>query len=332
MALKDKDMDSDEVRPAAAPIAPVPAPDVLARVVGLKVNRASGTPARYQPIVLLWAIGRARRGAERLLSWAETETAVKGLLERYGGDVRPRPDYPVAALHRAGLWDLPGHEGNVPTAHGDSRPKNWFAENAPASGLTPAAYDAFRISGETRLTVIEHLVDVFFEGTEPEPLLTEVGLYDAEVADDAPAAQPGDGPEEWLTAATRYERLCREAERRESGNHGRRTPRTVNSPLRSAWARLAVLDRSEGRCENPACPGQPGDVTDAGLAILEVDHVVELALGGRDHPRQMVALCPNCHAVKTRGRTRETLRETLLRVALERHSARRLNEQDPNQT
>ena len=45
------------------------------------------------------------------------------------------------------------------------------------------------------------------------------------------------------------------------------------------------------------------------------------ALGGPDDPAQMVALCPNCHAIKTRGRTRETLRQMLLEVARTRHSA-----------
>ncbi|WP_372494440.1 HNH endonuclease signature motif containing protein [Actinoallomurus purpureus] len=41
--------------------------------------------------------------------------------------------------------------------------------------------------------------------------------------------------------------------------------------------------------------------------MLEVDHIDQLADGGRDHPIQMIALCPDCHAVKTRGRTRHRL-------------------------
>jgi 5-methylcytosine-specific restriction enzyme A len=47
--------------------------------------------------------------------------------------------------------------------------------------------------------------------------------------------------------------------------------------------------------------------------------VDDLALGGADHPAQMIALCPNCHAVKTRGRTREELRSVLLEAAKEKH-------------
>jgi 5-methylcytosine-specific restriction protein A len=85
--------------------------------------------------------------------------------------------------------------------------------------------------------------------------------------------------------------------------------------------REAVLLRSRGRCENPRCTGDVQDVTDSGAQILEVDHVRDLAKGGPDNPDQMIALCPNCHATKTRGRTRQQLQQELFTVAEHRHQA-----------
>jgi 5-methylcytosine-specific restriction protein A len=93
----------------------------------------------------------------------------------------------------------------------------------------------------------------------------------------------------------------------------------VSDPVRSAAARRAVLVRSGGSCER--CGTRVPDVTDAGDPILEVDHVWDLALGGSDDPAVMIALCPNCHAVKTRGRTRESLRAVLLEIARTRHAS-----------
>ena len=43
--------------------------------------------------------------------------------------------------------------------------------------------------------------------------------------------------------------------------------------------------------------------------------------GGPDYPGQMIALCPNCHAMKTRGRSREELRPVLLEAARQHHDA-----------
>ncbi|MFJ9648965.1 HNH endonuclease [Streptomyces sp. NPDC101206] len=51
-----------------------------------------------------------------------------------------------------------------------------------------------------------------------------------------------------------------------------------------------------------------------------MDHIQEITKEGRDHPVQMAALCPNCHAVKTRGQSRETLRTVLLEKARTAHA------------
>ncbi|MFI0412184.1 HNH endonuclease [Actinomadura sp. 3N508] len=62
-------------------------------------------------------------------------------------------------------------------------------------------------------------------------------------------------------------------------------------------------------------------MTTNGDPLLEVDHVQDRAKWGRDHPVQMIALCPNCHAIKTRGRTGEQLRIILRAEAQARHTA-----------
>ena len=45
----------------------------------------------------------------------------------------------------------------------------------------------------------------------------------------------------------------------------------------------------------------PFDTGRNGRSILEVDHIVYLALEGPDVPSNMIALCPNCHKAKTYG-------------------------------
>lgn len=118
----------------------------------------------------------------------------------------------------------------------------------------------------------------------------------------------------------RYRELVSFVERREATTRGRRVERVNREIVRLDLARQAVLLRCGDRCENPACGGQPADVKDDGRPILEVDHVKRISEGGRDHPIQMVALCPNCHAMKEHGRQRDALSATLLRVAEQAHA------------
>lgn len=94
----------------------------------------------------------------------------------------------------------------------------------------------------------------------------------------------------------------------------------VNFP-RSAAARRAVLVRSGGSCESERCTGMPAELNRRGEPILDVDHIEDLARGGEDHPRNMVALCPNCHAAKTRGANTARWRRELLGVARRAHAA-----------
>lgn len=77
----------------------------------------AGRQALYQPLALLWAIGRAHQGLARMAEWSKTEASLGEFLERHGE--HPRPHYPVAALHHVGLWDLGGPRP-VPPAHGDA--------------------------------------------------------------------------------------------------------------------------------------------------------------------------------------------------------------------
>ncbi|MYX98465.1 hypothetical protein GT045_27585 [Streptomyces sp. SID486] len=293
---------------------------LVRRITELTVNRSAGRPALYKPITLLWAMGRALRGEPRLLDWTRTEQELATLLRRHGAHgERPRPDYPVASLCRDGMWTLPDHAGEVPTAHGDAGLRRWFAEHRPRGGPARPVHDLFRHSPVTRLAVLDGVLGTFFDGTDPAPLLADVGLQDPD-GDPGEAAGPlPQQPDRWVVTAAEYERGCRLIEQREARLAGERDTRTTHRPKRSRAARYLVLRRSGGRCESPRCTGQPADTTDRRQPILEVDHVLDLALGGRDHPSQMVALCPNCHAVKTRGSTREELRGLLLRVAAERH-------------
>ncbi|MFF8385703.1 HNH endonuclease [Streptomyces kanasensis] len=117
----------------------------------------------------------------------------------------------------------------------------------------------------------------------------------------------------------RYRRLSEAARRRAASRTERSKLTTVERYLRSTVARQAVLLRSGGHCENPSCLGHPLERTDTGAPILEVDHVKDLARGGQDTPETMIALCPNCHALKTRGEQRQQLRKVLLNVARQRH-------------
>ncbi|MER6813597.1 HNH endonuclease signature motif containing protein [Spirillospora sp. NPDC000708] len=292
---------------------PSPQQRLLELLGTLRVANTPDGPARHQPITLLWALGRAAHHRPRLVPWQDAHPELRGLMREYGQPTsKATPEFPVLALARTDLWELQGHVGPIPPAHG--KPITWLEEQNPFCGLKAWAYEFVALDRSTRSDAVKMLSAMSFEGKLPQGLLEEVGLRQAEPT----AVTPPHGPSPLET----YLRLCRTIEAAEArGDHDRIRSTTREQPVRSAAAVKAVLIRSAGRCENPTCTGQPNDVTKNGNPILEVDHVQDRAAWGRDHPTQMIALCPNCHAIKTRGRTGEQLAKLLLSEARARHNA-----------
>ncbi|MEU6294068.1 HNH endonuclease signature motif containing protein [Streptomyces erythrochromogenes] len=141
--------------------------------------------------------------------------------------------------------------------------------------------------------------------------------------DDTVDYRPGDvDPEVRDTSESdeeAYRRLAARAEANAERRGQRRKPTKADRFVRDPSARAAVIRRSKGRCESPRCDGHPKELTTAGLPILQVDHVRDLTKGGPDVPWNMIALCPNCHALKTYGENRETLSRLLATTARNRH-------------
>ncbi|MFJ9771750.1 HNH endonuclease [Kitasatospora sp. NPDC101157] len=148
-----------------------------------------------------------------------------------------------------------------------------------------------------------------------EALASDTG----ELYDETTEYQPGDidstarrTPE---SDAEAYRRLSGAAESHNARRKEGKRSTKVDRHVRSTSARAAVIRRSGGRCENPRCAGHPTELTMAGEPILQVDHVHDLSKGGPDIPSNMIALCPNCHALKTYGQHQEKLRRELKRTA-----------------
>jgi hypothetical protein len=184
--------------------------DVLVNTLAkLRVYRSGGPPALYQPITLLWAFGRARRGEPRLASWPQTQHEVGDLLTRYGRGETAAIYYPVAALHGAGLWDLDAQPESVPSAHGSSVLQRWFDEHQPNGGLVKPVYDLLRDSPGARAAAVSTLTGTYFTDTDATGLLAELGL--SEPVEASPVMADGDGsdrpqgsrPADWTEAENR---------------------------------------------------------------------------------------------------------------------------------
>ncbi|MGW3643133.1 HNH endonuclease [Streptomyces sp. NPDC005143] len=151
--------------------------------------------------------------------------------------------------------------------------------------------------------------------TWPPEVLSALDADTGELHDDTGDYRPGDvDPDARDTTESdedAYRRLARNAEANAKRRGQLKKPTVADRFVRDPSARAAVIRRCKDSCESPECAGHPKERTTAGMPILQVDHVRDLAKGGPDVPWNMIALCPNCHALKTYGVNREKLRRLL---------------------
>jgi 5-methylcytosine-specific restriction protein A len=79
---------------------------------------------------------------------------------------------------------------------------------------------------------------------------------------------------------------------------------------RSKAVQIYVKRRAEGTCEG--CGNDAPFVTPQGRPYLEAHHVRRVSDGGPDHPRWVIALCPNCHRRIHHGKDGDEYNETLI--------------------
>jgi len=148
----------------------------LKALQSLRVDKSRGEPSRHQPLVLLWAMGRAYRRNNRLTPWRDSERALRKLLERHGRpNSTPDPQYPFTALHRSPVWKLEGVEGDVPQARGSSLIK-WLDEQNPVGGLEEALYDLLANDETFRAHAACSLMQDYFPHEDWQEILIDVGL------------------------------------------------------------------------------------------------------------------------------------------------------------
>ncbi|MFD5557691.1 HNH endonuclease [Streptomyces sp. NPDC127068] len=163
--------------------------DLVQAIKGLRGSTGSKSPARHEPLALLWAVGRLVAGQDRLASWAEFQEGLGPLLEEFvGDDLRRTPVHPFWHLRTSGLWEV----------HGVS--EDGFRPSGEALGEAQAGFsaDAARLlkKAGTRARAVALLCSTYFDGNDLNraALLERTGLGGyASASGDAPSGSTSGG-------------------------------------------------------------------------------------------------------------------------------------------
>ena len=152
------------------------ADDVVMMIDELKPAGPKDQPVRHQAILLLWAIGRAGKGEDRLVRWKDARPLLVPHFAALGREgSRATPEYPFVALTTSPIWEIPDADDDIPPAH-QSLPLRWLNLHNPHGGLARGVYTLLAADPAARAAVAQRIVDRFFADDKAKEALALAGV------------------------------------------------------------------------------------------------------------------------------------------------------------
>jgi putative restriction endonuclease len=150
---------------------------VRARLRDLGVWESGDERAPYKPLLLLYALGRCRGGAPRLIGYERLAADVVALFREFGPPgAQYHPEYAFWCLRNDGVWEVPGEEAWVGDGGGPPPGPTSLREQQVAGGLTPELFDALVVDAALLRDVAGDLLEAHFPDTLHGEIMAAVGL------------------------------------------------------------------------------------------------------------------------------------------------------------
>jgi putative restriction endonuclease len=156
---------------------PVPEETIRERVADLTVWKRGGERAPHKPLLLLYALGRCRRGEQRLVSYEEAHGKLNELLEEFGPPRKTHhPEYPFWRLENDGLWELAGPEADRVRERDTDPSSRYLAEHDIRGGFPPDIQATLASDPELIGELARDLLEDNFPRSIHEDVLAAIGL------------------------------------------------------------------------------------------------------------------------------------------------------------
>lgn len=155
--------------------------ETAAKIRNLHVWERDGERAPHKPLLLLFALGKAQNGFDRLLPWSQIESPLKQLLQDFGPN-RPsvHPEYPFWYLQTDELWeviepDLPGRRKKGGGKLGNPRISE-LRRLDTKGGLPAEVYQLATQNASALFRLVTEILNGHFPLSFHDEILHQVGL------------------------------------------------------------------------------------------------------------------------------------------------------------
>lgn len=148
---------------------------IIQKFKSLNVWKRGNKVAPHKPLLVLYAIGKLRRGENQLIPYTEIEEKLAELLREFGTDQsNPRPHYPFWRLREDNVWTVTKACFIGQTSKGDAHITDLKRHNA-SGGFREAIADHLQSDFSLALEISENMLD-HFRSSIHEDISQAVGI------------------------------------------------------------------------------------------------------------------------------------------------------------
>src|SRR5579872_6708797 len=162
---------------------PISRSQIRDRLENLNTWKRGASRAPHKPLLLLLAFSRIVHDQPRMASFAELESPLRGLLDKYGPPRRSHnPEYPFWWLQTDGLWET-SYSGPLIRRKGHTDPrKSELIDKNVLGGLPEDMFKLLNLDRRFLGEVTEALAAAHFPASVSEELLAELGIAKIELS------------------------------------------------------------------------------------------------------------------------------------------------------
>jgi putative restriction endonuclease len=136
---------------------------------------ADGRREPQKPLLLLLALARVQAGKPRLMAFDEIEEKLQQVIEDFGLNRQPHPEYPFWHLRSEKIWEIPQNH-TVPTTKSGSASRKYLRDHKIQGGFSPEAFALLTADPNLLEQAAMILLDDNYPASIHQDLLDGVGL------------------------------------------------------------------------------------------------------------------------------------------------------------
>ena len=152
--------------------------DIMDKFQNMNVRKIEGQYSPHKPLLVLYAIGKLRRGEERLIPYSQVDEDLGKLLQKFGSEeMKDRTNYPFWRLRNDSLWEVTDEDQLLPLQNSSKDvDRNILLDHNPSGGFHERIAEQFQNDDTLSSEIIDYVLDKYFDSVYHSAILQAVGI------------------------------------------------------------------------------------------------------------------------------------------------------------